>query len=60
MGGELVAIVGIIDRSFAVRAKVGNLVAQPGQPCGKLGLEREGGVIGGDGYAHGGSANSRG
>ena len=56
MRGELVAIVGVIDRSLAVGAKIGDLVALRGQPCGKLGLEGEGGVIGGDGDAHGGSA----
>ena len=50
--GQDVAEIGIIDRSLAIRAEVADLVSGLTQPRGELGLEREGGVIGGDGEFH--------
>ena len=48
-GGDVlakcIAKVWIIDRGLAVRAKVGDIVAQCCQPGGKLGLERESGMV---------------
>jgi hypothetical protein len=51
--GQLVAIVGVVDAVGVVGAKVGHIMAQLAQPLDEIGLERQGGVIGSNGDAHG-------
>ena len=51
--GEFVAEVGIIDTFVTDRSEIGNVMPSLAQPGGKLGLHGNGGVIGGNGDAHG-------
>ena len=49
---KLIAIIGIIDRRFVMRAKVIDLMAGCAQIGDQRRFQREGGMIGGDGDAH--------
>ena len=51
--GELVAVIGIVDRIDAVRSEVDNLVPEPDHIVGQRGLEVEGCVVRSDGDALG-------
>jgi hypothetical protein len=57
--GQLEAEIGVIDACVTIGAKIEDLMPLFGEPRGKDGLKREGGMIGGNGDAQGGRAPIR-
>ncbi|PAV72685.1 hypothetical protein WR25_22132 [Diploscapter pachys] len=55
--GQLVAVIGIVDARVGLRTQVNHLVTQRGGVLDQQRLQRDGGVIGGEGNAQGEAAS---